>query len=74
MMKKRPIARLGGLILCVLLTLPVSGCTSESAGAEKIAEAYIAGFEKFADQGDEYAGLGLNLQAAYAYSLIESEV
>lgn len=68
MVKKCWIVRLVGLILCVLLTLPLTGCASESAGAEKIAEAYIAGFEKFADQGDEYAGLGLDLQAAYAFS------
>lgn len=68
MVKKRSITRLGALLLCVLLILQMAGCATESAGTEKIAEAYIAGFEKFADQGDEYAGLGLDLQAAYAYS------
>lgn len=58
-----------GLIILVLCTAVVfTSCSSGEADAVKIVDAYIDGFTKLYEQGNEYTDLGLQLQADYAYS------
>lgn len=67
LVKKPFIRRVVSVILCILLVFTLSSCSSKQSDAVKIAEAYISGFEKLYEQGNEYTELGLQLQAEYAY-------
>jgi len=59
------------LLIFTLLAGILTGCTKKesppSAEAMEIADAFIDGFSEFITLGDEYTGLGLQLQADYAY-------
>lgn len=59
--------RIVSIALCITLTVSLAGCVARVSGSTKIADAYIDGFAKFYEQGGEYTGLGLQLQAQYAY-------
>jgi len=58
------------LIFTLLIILP-TGCLKKenpsSAEAMQIVDAFVGGFSEFITLGDEYTGLGLQLQADYAY-------
>lgn len=56
-----------GLIALTLCVAVLTGCGSDAPETVKIADAYIAGFTKLYEQGNEYTDLGLQLQADYAY-------
>ncbi len=58
---------LGVIVLWVILVITSCGCTGGQTGAIKITEAYIDGFTKFYELGNEYTDQGLQIQAQYAY-------
>ena len=71
--------KLCGRCCAALITLTVcsalfAGCGAEEPGTTKIADAYIDGFTKFYEQGNEYEELGLKIQADYAYGWAAASV
>lgn len=63
-----------GLITLVLCTAVLTGCSNKTSGTVKIADAYIDGFTKLYEKGNEYTDLGLQLQANYSYSWAAASV
>jgi tetratricopeptide (TPR) repeat protein len=58
-----------GLVMLIIYTAVIfTGCDSGAKGTSQIVDAYIDGFTKLYEQGNEYTDLGLQLQADYAYS------
>jgi hypothetical protein len=52
----------------------LAGCGSGASDITKIPDAYIEGFSKFCERGDEYNEQGLSLQADYAYGWAAASV
>jgi tetratricopeptide (TPR) repeat protein len=71
---KHFVKRIASVFLCILLIIAFSGCTGGQTDAIKIAEAYIHGFAKFYEQGNEYTDQGLQIQAQYAYGWAAASV
>ena len=63
-----------GLIAFVICTVALTGCSGKGPDTAKITDAYIDGFTRFYEQGNEYTDLGLQLQADYAYGWAASSV
>lgn len=64
-----------GLIVLVLcITVILTGCGSGTSDMSKITDAYIDGFTKLYEQGNEYTDLGLQHQADYAYGWAAASV
>jgi tetratricopeptide (TPR) repeat protein len=55
------------VLISILPMMVTTACSSKQSELEKIPEAYIDGFAKFYEQGNEYTELGLQIQADYAY-------
>lgn len=65
--EKCMMGRLLSVVLSLVLAASLTGCALRPSGATKIATTFIDGFEDFYELGKEYEGLGLTLQADYAY-------
>lgn len=63
-----------GLIAFTLCVAVLTGCSGRASDTAKITDAYIDGFAKFYEQGNEYTELGLQLQADYAYGWAAASV
>ena len=63
-----------GDVLCLALAFSLAGCGSEASDITKIPDAYIDGFSKFCERGDEYNEQGLSFQADYAYGWAAASV
>lgn len=56
------------ILLCVVMSAGLSACSAgRGSDAMQAAEAYIDGISKFTEAGAEYDGIGMQLQADYAY-------
>lgn len=66
--------RIAAAILSLALAVSLCGCAGKTADTVKIAEAYINGFSKLYETGNEYTELGLQLQADYAYGWAAASV
>ncbi len=64
---KQFLKRFGTVIICLFLVIASGGCDRKKSDANKISEAYINGFAKLYEQGNEYTDQGLQIQAQYAY-------
>ncbi|HBR03135.1 MAG TPA: hypothetical protein DD738_11020 [Ruminiclostridium sp.] len=64
----------GLIVLTLCITAILTGCGGGTSDTAKITDAYIDGFSKFYEQGNEYTDLGLQLQADYAYGWAAASV
>ncbi len=62
------------VILICFIVAAFSGCVGKQNDYIKIIDAFIDGFSKLYDQGNEYTELGLQLQADYAYGWAAASV
>lgn len=65
---------LTGLIVFTICAAALTGCGSKASDTSKITDAYIDGFSKFYEQGNDYTEQGLQLQADYAYGWAAASV
>lgn len=63
-----------GLIALTLYAAVLMGCGGGTSDTTKIADAYINGFTKFYEQGQDYTELGLQIQAEYTYGWAAASV
>lgn len=61
-------------LILVLCALALTGCAGGVSDTAKIADAYINGFTKLYEQGDDYTEMGLQIQADYAYGWAAASV
>lgn len=66
--------RIAAAVLCLVLSVSLAGCGRGKSDITKIPDAYIDGFSKFCQRGDEYNKQGLSLQADYAYGWAAASV
>lgn len=66
--------RFAAAVLCLALAVSLCGCGGKTSDTVKIAEAYIDGFSKLYEKGDEYTDSGLQLQADYSYGWAAASV
>ena len=62
------------LILTLCSAAFFSGCGAKAPDTAQITDAYINGFSKLLNQGNDYTELGLQLQADYAYGWAAASV
>lgn len=73
-LNKLPVKQIAAILICFIAITAFSGCAGKQSEAIKIADAYIDGFSKLYEQGNEYTELGLQLQADYAYGWAAASV
>ena len=61
-------------MVCLVLAISLCGCGGRTPDTVKIAEAYIDGFSKLYERGNEYTDSGLQLQAEYSYGWAAASV
>jgi tetratricopeptide (TPR) repeat protein len=66
--------RCGAALLCLALAVFLGGCDGRTADTVKIADAYIDGYVKLYEQGNDYTKQGLQIQADYAYGWTAASV